>query len=57
MTPTTDSMPDWFDPFPEPHTIPNGWDLSNMLGEESPDSDDALKLPLPEPLLVRFCLN
>jgi len=49
-------MPDWFDPFAEPRTIPGGWDLSNMLDEEARGSDDELKLPLPEQL-VKFCLN
>jgi hypothetical protein len=23
-------MPDWYDPFGEPNTIPGGWDLSGM---------------------------
>jgi hypothetical protein len=27
----TDSLPVWFDHFPEPHTIPSGWDLSDLL--------------------------
>jgi hypothetical protein len=31
---------DWFDPFPEPHTIPSGWDLSELLSD-----------PLPAPVL------
>ena len=22
---------DWFDPFPEPHTIPAGWDISKFF--------------------------
>lgn len=28
--PHDDSMPDWYDPFGEPNTIPGGWDLSGM---------------------------
>jgi len=24
----TDALPEWHDPFPEPNTIPAGWDLS-----------------------------
>lgn len=24
------SQAQWFDPFPEPHTIPPGWDLSEL---------------------------
>ena len=23
-----DHLPEWYDPFPEPQTMPNGWDLS-----------------------------
>ncbi len=25
------SETDWFDPFPEPRTIPSGWDLSELV--------------------------
>jgi hypothetical protein len=35
MTPQTDTtndcLPDWYDPFPEPNTIPDGWDVSNLM--------------------------
>ena len=24
----TTSMPDWYDPYPEPNTMPSKWDLS-----------------------------
>jgi hypothetical protein len=24
-------MPEWHEPFPEPQTIPSGWDLSELL--------------------------
>ena len=24
----TSSMPDWYDPYPEPNTMPRKWDLS-----------------------------
>ena len=24
-------MPEWHEPFPEPQTIPSGWDLSEIL--------------------------
>ena len=28
-TPSTDQrMPDWYDPYPEPNTMPRKWDLS-----------------------------
>ncbi|WKZ35953.1 MAG: hypothetical protein QY332_20275 [Anaerolineales bacterium] len=28
----------WFDPFPEPQTIPAGWDLSTLLSNPQPAS-------------------
>jgi len=30
---------DWLDPFPEPHTIPSGWDFSGLFPAPQPDSD------------------
>ncbi len=30
------SEPEWFDPFPEPHTIPSGWDLSELIPDPQP---------------------
>jgi hypothetical protein len=38
------AMPEWHEPFPEPQTIPSGWDLSAVLsasistGLDDPDS-------------------
>jgi hypothetical protein len=29
---------DWFDPFPEPRTIPSGWDLSEFFSTPQTDS-------------------
>lgn len=29
----------WFDPFPEPNTIPSGWDLSEMLADQAATQD------------------
>lgn len=26
----TDHLPEWYDPFPEPQTVPSGWDLSEF---------------------------
>jgi hypothetical protein len=46
-----------FDPFPEPRTIPSGWELTDMLGEKSPKSDEELKLPPPEQRLDSSRLN
>ena len=30
------SESDWFDPFPQPRTIPSGWDLSELLPNPQP---------------------
>ncbi|HEY4724286.1 MAG TPA: hypothetical protein VII92_20690 [Anaerolineae bacterium] len=27
-------LPEWFEPFPEPRTVPAGWDLSNLVEAE-----------------------
>ncbi len=37
------SQANWFDPFPEPHTIPSGWDLSELFPDPQtvPLSDTA----------------
>jgi hypothetical protein len=32
------SQAQWFDPFPEPHTIPSGWDLSEICPGPQPAS-------------------
>lgn len=29
---------EYFDPFPEPQTIPSGWDMSTILSASTPDS-------------------
>jgi len=49
-------MPDWYDPFGEPHTLPGGWDFSGM--------DAASSKPAPEPKPARrqlleffYCLD
>ena len=37
----TGDHPDWHDPFPEPRTIPGGWDLAELpRHERSPNSDN-----------------
>ena len=28
--PPADHLPEWYDPFPEPQTVPSGWDLSEF---------------------------
>ncbi len=42
------SETDWLDPFPEPHTIPSGWDLSELVPDpqtepvfDAPPASDA----------------
>ena len=40
-------LPDWHEPFPEPQTIPSGWDLSEILPGSTPGAiDDAEASPL-----------
>jgi hypothetical protein len=34
--------PAWHDPFPEPQTIPSGWDMSEVL---SPSTSEAITEP------------
>ncbi len=29
-------LPEWHEPFPEPQTIPSGWDLSGVLAASTP---------------------
>ncbi len=36
---------DWLDPFPEPHTIPSGWDFSGIF--PSPQADSAIDVDSP----------
>ena len=28
---TQSNLPDWLDPFPEPQTIPGGWNVENIV--------------------------
>jgi hypothetical protein len=40
-------LPDWHEPFPEPQTIPSGWDLSEVLSSSTTVAiDDAELCPL-----------
>ena len=34
-------LPEWHEPFPEPHTIPSGWDLSEVLAAPTLATIDA----------------
>ena len=34
-------MPEWHEPFPEPQTIPSGWDLSEILSASLSDEMDS----------------
>lgn len=39
--PQTDRLPELFDPFPEPRTLPGGWDLSEFgYGPSGPGTGD-----------------
>jgi 2-isopropylmalate synthase len=38
--PTTNTQPEWHDPFCEPQTIPAGWDVSAILPASVPKSED-----------------
>ena len=33
-------LPEWHEPFPEPQTIPSGWDLSEVLSASTPEAID-----------------
>ena len=33
-------LPEWLDPFPEPQTIPSGWDLSEVISASSLETMD-----------------
>ena len=41
---TNKSLPEWHEPFPEPNTIPSGWNLSSIVASPastlSSDADD-----------------
>lgn len=56
--PANDSMPDWYNPFDEPRTIPGGWDVSGFArnGELPAGKTDRRKLKLLE-FFYRFDLN
>ena len=38
----TDSQPEGYDPFPQPQTIPAGWDVSVLFSE--PDTADIVEV-------------
>ncbi len=33
-------MPEWYEPFPEPHTMPSGWNLDNIVPSLTPAVSD-----------------
>lgn len=56
-----DRMPDWYDPFAEPRTLPAGWDSAGLTGAEAapppapaPQSGRPQRAPR---LAVGFTLN
>jgi hypothetical protein len=35
-------LPEWHEPFPQPQTIPSGWDITGLLSVDMPSAlDDA----------------
>ena len=44
------NLPEWFDPFPEPHTMPCGWNLDSLMPSPNlqavQQTDDLLKEPI-----------
>lgn len=46
---TESTLPEWLDPFPEPHTMPRGWDLDGILPRLDPpaveEADGAAETP------------
>ena len=34
------ALPEWHEPFPEPQTIPAGWDVSEVLSASSSEAVD-----------------
>lgn len=35
-------LPEWHEPFPQPQTIPSGWDITGLLSAATPSAvDDA----------------
>ena len=52
--PASDATSDCFDPFPEPHSFPGGWDLSDLssAGPKRPASQPAWHTPFPKPRTI-----
>lgn len=38
------AQPEWRDPFPEPQTIPSGWDISEVLAPSMPAAINEMDL-------------
>jgi hypothetical protein len=53
------AMPDWYDPFSEPHTLPGGWDVSGWTskqGSEQKASPEPNKRPHLHELFYKLAL-
>jgi hypothetical protein len=37
--------PEGYDPFPEPQTLPSGWDLASIIGESQPTTGETESKP------------
>jgi hypothetical protein len=33
-------LPEWHEPFPQPQTIPSGWDITGLLSAAMPPAED-----------------
>ena len=49
LTSTGADLPEWFDPFPEPHTLPSGWDLDNTVLHLDPPAEAQADAPAENP--------
>jgi hypothetical protein len=46
---TETSLPEWFDPFPEPHTLPDVWNLDSILPTLAAPTVERADTPLEDP--------
>ena len=49
LTSTGADLPEWFDPFPEPHTLPSGWDLDSIVPQPDPPAVAQADAPAEDP--------
>ncbi len=44
---TESNLPEWLDPFPEPHTMPRGWNLDGLVPSLNPSVNKQPAADLP----------